>query len=122
MPEKKYFVTRQMIGDRPYFAGDIRTMDEHDAKHLVDRGALEEFDPKKHGKKAKKAEDPPAKTGDDKTEDPNANDGGKGDGDKADGGEGDSDKAEGNAEENKADGGEPAAKKGAAKKAAAAKE
>lgn len=40
MAMKSYKVLRHMVGDKPYVPGDLREMDEHDARHLVERGSL----------------------------------------------------------------------------------
>lgn len=52
----KYKVLRQHLGDKMYMPGDEREADEHEVKHLVDRGVLSPEGAKADAPKANKAE------------------------------------------------------------------
>lgn len=40
----RYKVMREHEGDKPYVEGDVREINEIDAKHLVDMGVLQTID------------------------------------------------------------------------------
>ena len=66
MANQTYTVKRQMLGDKQYFAGDERVMDEVEAAPLVARGLLKK-------KRVRKAPQKPKRTRRNKSETPPPN-------------------------------------------------